>query len=76
METRAGGEGFDEATQQSLGEPVADDLHLVDVVVGERRDEAAAEALLLRGRRHRPHEQKRRKSQGEKGANHVDRSLR
>jgi hypothetical protein len=32
--------------------------------------------LLLRGGRQRPHEQECRKGYGEKGANHVDRSLR
>ncbi len=72
----AGGEGFDEAAEQPFGEPVADDLHLIDVIFGERRDEAAAEPLLLRGGGQRPHEQEGRKGYGEEGANHVDRSLR
>ena len=35
---------------EALGKPVADDLHLIDVVLRERRDEAAAETLILRTR--------------------------
>ena len=40
---------------QPFGEPVADDLHLVDVVLGEWRDEAAAEPVILRRGGQRPH---------------------
>ena len=65
-----GGERLDETAHQPFGEPVADDLNLIDVIFGERRDEAAKEPLLLRGGRQRPHEQECRKGYGEKGANH------
>src|SRR6185369_6565601 len=61
----SGGEGFDEAAKQPFGEPVADDLNLIDVIFGERRDEAAAKPLLLRGGGQRPHEQECRKGYGE-----------
>ena len=46
-------EGLDEAAEKPVGEPVADDLNLVDVVVREGRDEAAAEAGVLRARARR-----------------------
>ena len=42
-------ERLDETANQPFGKPVADDLHLIDVIIGERGDEAAAETLLLRG---------------------------
>jgi hypothetical protein len=45
---------------------------LIDVVIGKWRDEAAAEALLLRGRGNGTHQQERHEDDGEKGADQVD----
>ena len=69
---RPGSERLDETAHQSFGKPIADNLDLIDVVIGERGDEAAAKTLLLRGRGHGPHEQERHEDGGEKGADQVD----
>jgi hypothetical protein len=45
---RGSGKRNAEAVHQTVGEPVADYLHLIDVIVGEWRNEASAEPLFLR----------------------------
>ena len=64
----AGGESFTQPAHEPVGKPVADDLHLVGVILGERVDEAADEPSVLRRRGDRPHEQQGREEGCEDGA--------
>jgi len=73
---RTGVESVGEPAEESFGQPVADNLNLIDVVAGKGRDEAAAETLVLRGCGYRAHREERTEQEGKEGASHVGRSLR